>query len=43
MIDRFVQNTHAVVPKPNPAYKPGAQPEKKRATIYELFTAEDMA
>ena len=41
LIDRFVLDTQAVLPKVNPNYKPGSK--GKKATILDLFTAEDMA
>jgi len=45
LIDGFVRDTHAVVPKRNPNYKPGSPgaKEQKKATILDLLTAEDMA
>lgn len=42
MIDRFLADTHAVTPKPNPSYKPGAG-KKAARSIYDLYTSDDMA
>jgi arylsulfatase A-like enzyme len=41
-IDRFLRDTHAVVPKPNPNYTPGAG-RKAVGSAYEVLNADDMA